>query len=88
MLMTFADVSDAAKAKDLLEGLVGAVPQIRTLDVRLDELKTPVSAHLCLTTTHDDAAGLVGYQEHPAHLEVAVWLKPRLAARTVVDYTS
>ncbi|MEV6968228.1 Dabb family protein [Hamadaea sp. NPDC051192] len=87
VLMTFGDAADAAKAKELLEGLAGEVPQIRTLDVRLDELRTPVSAHLVMTSTHDDADGLLGYQQHPAHLEVAAWLRPRLAARTVVDYT-
>ncbi|MBV1852627.1 Dabb family protein [Catellatospora tritici] len=88
VLMTFTDAADAAKAKDLLEGLVDAVPEISALTVHLDELHTPVSAHLCLVTTHTDAAGLAGYQAHPAHLELAQWLRPRLAARTVVDYTS
>ncbi len=88
VLMTFTDADDAAKAKDLLEGLVGAVPQVRTLQVNLDELHTPVSAHLCLITTHQDEADLRGYQEHPAHLELAQWLRPRLAARVVVDFGS
>ena len=88
VLMTFTDAADAAQAKELLEGLTGTVEQIRSLEVRLDELRTPVSAHLLLITTHDDAAGLRGYQEHPAHLEVAAWLCPRLAARVVVDYTN
>lgn len=88
VLMTFTDADDAAKAKDLLEGLVGAVPQVRTLQVNLDELHTPVSAHLCLVTTHLDADDLRGYQEHPAHLELAQWLRPRLAARVVVDFSS
>lgn len=88
VLMTFTDAADAAKAKELLEGLVGDVPEILSLRVHLDELGTPVSAHLCLVTTHADAAGLAGYQAHPAHLALAGWLKPRLAARTVVDYTS
>lgn len=87
VLMTFTDAADAAKAKVLLEGLVGDVPEILSLRVHLDELHTPVSAHLCMVSTHADAAGLAGYQKHPAHLEIAQWLRPRLAARTVVDYT-
>lgn len=88
VLMTFADAADAAKAKDLLEGLAGDVGEILSLRVHLDELHTPVSAHLCLITTHADAEGLAGYQRHPAHLEVAQWLRPRLASRVVVDYTT
>ncbi|MEV4414060.1 Dabb family protein [Catellatospora sp. NPDC049609] len=88
VLMTFTDAADAAKAKDLLEALVADVAEISSMSVHLDELHTPVSAHLCMITTHTDADALAGYQRHPAHLELAQWLRPRLAARTVVDYTS
>lgn len=88
VLMKFDDETDARKAADLLEALPPVVPAIRTLDVRLDELRTEVSWHLLLTTTHDDVEGLRAYQTHPAHLELGGWLRPRLAARAVVDYTN
>ncbi|MFC4121618.1 Dabb family protein [Nonomuraea zeae] len=86
VLMKFADRDDAAKAKDLLEGLRGRVEQIRELTVGLDVVGSPVSYDLCMTTVHDSPEGLRGYQEHPAHLEAAAWLRPRIAARAVVDY--
>ena len=88
VVMKFTDPADAPRAKELLEGLVGAVPQIRSLLVGLDTVHSEVSGDLCLVTTHDDADGLLGYQSHEAHLEVAGWLRPRLASRVVVDYLS
>ncbi|WP_433825669.1 Dabb family protein [Actinoplanes sp. CA-015351] len=87
VLMKFADAGDAAKAKLRLEELAGVVPEIRTLEVRLDELQTGVSWDLYLKTTHRDADDLRAYQAHPAHLELGVWLRPLLATRAVVDYT-
>ncbi|MFI0350268.1 Dabb family protein [Actinomadura sp. 9N407] len=86
VLMKFTDPADAPKAKELLEGLAGTVAEIRSITVGLDVLRTEVSFDLCMTTTHDSADALRGYQGHPAHLEVAGWLRPRLSARSVVDY--
>ncbi|MEV0585381.1 Dabb family protein [Nonomuraea sp. NPDC050310] len=86
VLMKFADPADAPKAKELLDGLNGRVEQIEDLTVGLDTLGTPVSYDLCLITVHASPEALRGYQEHPAHLEVAAWLRPRLAARAVVDH--
>lgn len=86
VLMTFTDPADAAEAKTRLERLAAEVPAARTLHVGLDVVGAPGSAHLCLTTTHDDVDGLRAYQEHPAHVELLGWLRPRLAARAAVDY--
>jgi hypothetical protein len=84
--MKLADHADAAEAKQRLEALVGEVPQLRTLDVRLDTLRAEGAYDLCLTTTHDTAADLRGYAEHPAHVALLGWLRPRLAGRAAVDY--
>ncbi|WP_306362273.1 Dabb family protein [Nocardia sp. CC227C] len=88
VLMKFADRADSERAAELLRGLAGEVPHLRSLSVALDELGTDVSYDLCLVTTHDSGAELLAYQGHPAHREVAAWLVPRLAARAVVDYHS
>jgi len=88
VLMKFADPQDAPKAKELLEGMEGRIEQIRDLAVGLDVVGSPVSYDLCLTTRHESPEELRGYQEHPAHLEVAAWLHPRLTARAVVDHDS
>lgn len=88
VLMKFADPADIRHAKELLEGLVGRVEQLRGLTVGLDETRSATSYDLCLVTVFASAEGLQGYQEHPEHLEVAGWLRPRLAGFAAVDYTS
>jgi hypothetical protein len=86
VVMKFVDPGDAPKAKELLEGLVGVVPQVLSMTLGLDTVHSEVSGDLCMITTHEDVAGLRGYQAHEAHQEVGAWLRPRLAARTVVDF--
>jgi Stress responsive A/B Barrel Domain len=86
VLMKLTDFDDAPKAVELLEGLLGRVPELRTLSVAVDTLRTQYAYDLALVTTHDDADGLRAYQSHPAHAEVISWLGPKLAARAVVDY--
>jgi hypothetical protein len=88
VLMKFADAADAAKAKLRLEELNDVVPEIRSLQADLDELRTDVSWHLHLRTTHHDADDLRAYQANPAHLELGAWLRPLLTARAVVDYSA
>ncbi|GAA1576410.1 hypothetical protein GCM10009678_68920 [Actinomadura kijaniata] len=86
VLMKFADAADAPTAKALLEGLTSRVGQIRGMTVGLDVVRSDVSYDLCLVTTHASVEELRGYQDHPAHREVASWLRPRPAARAVVDH--
>ena len=43
VMMKFADASDAAKARLRLEELSRLVPEIRSMDCQLDELRTEVS---------------------------------------------
>ncbi|MEV4840441.1 Dabb family protein [Nonomuraea sp. NPDC049486] len=86
VLMKFTDPADAPEAKERLEALAGRVPQIRELSAHLDVVHSPVSYDLCLVTTHESADELRGYQQHPDHLELAGWLRPKLAARAVVDH--
>ncbi|GIE90295.1 hypothetical protein Are01nite_67750 [Actinoplanes regularis] len=88
VLMRFSDAADAAKAKLRLEELAAVVPEIRSVEVAVDELATEVSWHLFLRTTHLDADDLRAYQAHPAHSEFGAWVRPLLASRAVVDYTA
>lgn len=88
VLMTFADAANRDEAKRRLEELPAAIPQIASLTVGLDIVRSEPSADLALITTHDDLESLKGYQSHPAHVEFAGWLKPLLSSRTVVDFES
>jgi hypothetical protein len=82
---TFTEKDDRLECRDRLETLLPQIDALRTLRVGLDALDDDGAAHLVLITTHDDVAGLRAYQQHPAHQEFGSWLRPRLAARTVVD---
>ncbi|MEV6196584.1 Dabb family protein [Streptomyces sp. NPDC051920] len=86
VVMRFTDPAHAPDAAERLRALVGTVPQIRSLDVGLDTTGSEHSYDLVLTTRHTDPAELAAYQSHPAHLELAAWLVPRLAHRAVVDH--
>jgi len=85
VLMKFTDPSDAAEARNRLEALPPDIPQIRTLDVGLDVLRTDASYDLWLITTHDSVEELTAYQDHPVHQVFRQWVGPRLAGRAVVD---
>lgn len=86
VLMKFADAANRDEAKVRLESLTDQIPQIDTLTVGLDIVRSDPSSDLALITTHADLDALKGYQSHPVHVEFAGWLKPLLAARTVVDF--
>lgn len=85
VLMKFADAADAPEAKARLEALSADIPEILTLDVGIDVLRTEVSYDLVLVTTHESVTTLKGYQGHPVHEAFGQWVRPRLTARAVVD---
>ncbi|WP_433382773.1 Dabb family protein [Actinoplanes sp. CA-142083] len=87
VMMKFADASDAAKARLRLEELSRLVPEIRSMDCQLDELRTDVSWDLLMRTTHLSSDDLRAYQTHSAHKEFGAWVWPLLTNRAVVDYT-
>ncbi len=83
--MTFHDPADAQAAATRLAALRGQVLALTDLTVEVDTVGGDSHAHLALVTTHQDLAGLRAYADDPAHQEVLAWLRPRLAARLVVD---
>ena len=87
VLMKFTDAADAAAAAERLRALASRIDEIADLHVALDEVGSDVSWHLVLTTLHDSLAALQAYQAHPVHQEFGSWVRPRLAARAVVDHT-
>ena len=79
------DPNDAAEAIERLRSMRGRIPTL--LDVRAGSNvnTTDAAADVLLITEHDDEAGLAAYAEHPVHLELLAWLRPRLSDRVVVD---
>ena len=85
---TFVDRADREECRDRLEALVEQIDALLTLTVGLDVVGDSGAADLVLISTHDDIDDLRAYQQHPAHQEFGAWLKPRISARTVVDFES
>lgn len=71
--------------KRRLEGLVGVVPSIRSMEVGLNQ-NPRETFDIALTTTHDDWDGLFAYRDHPAHVEVAKFIGEHRESRSCADY--
>jgi hypothetical protein len=84
----FRDRSEAhlAHCKALLDGLTGQVPSLRSMVVGVNVVESERAHDLALIATFDDLEGLDAYQVHPAHEEVAVYLRNASATRASVDF--
>lgn len=79
-------LENAARIKQLAEGLVDTVPFVRELEVGLDIEGSPAAWDVALYSTFDSVDDLAEYQVHPAHQEVAAIVKQLTVERAVVDY--
>jgi hypothetical protein len=84
-MMKMQDPTDRDEAASRLRAMEGHIPSLVSVEVLIDELGRDGAYDLVLRSTHDDEPGLLAYIEHPVHQEVLGWLRPRLAARAVVD---
>ena len=75
-----------ADMKEHLEGLVGKVPGLLEVQVRIHPLASS-NAEVMLDTTLENEEMLKGYQKHPAHVEVAnTYVRPYTDVRMCMDY--
>lgn len=74
------------KMKEKLEGMLGRIPELKSLQVGINENESHDAYDVCLITEHDDWEGLKAYQEHPAHMEVAAFIGEVRKVRAVVDF--
>lgn len=87
------DLTEAEKAsvkagiKAGLEGLVGRVPGLLSVQVHTEALPSSANADLMLDCTLQDEEALKGYAVHPAHVAVAdARVRPYTAVRTCLDF--
>lgn len=76
----------ARKVCEVLEGLRGKVPVLRSLSVGADVVRSPRSYDVALVSTFDSLADLEAYQLHPAHQEVVRFLDTVRESTVAVDY--
>lgn len=75
------------KTKELLEGLVGKVAEIKWLHVGLNHQDAVSSNYdLVLTVDVDSMADLDAYQSNPDHKVVGGFIKKVVNGRACVDY--
>jgi hypothetical protein len=80
-------VENLEKAKAILMGMEGNIPQLKYLEVGIDELHTERSFDLSLITRFDSLEAMNEYQQHPYHVnEVLKNLRPMLKGSAAVDY--
>jgi hypothetical protein len=77
--------SDAAGIRERLTPLVGVIPGLRSLSVGADTGATDGNWDVVLVSEHDDQEAVAGYQVHPAHVEVAAWVRTVVRERACVD---
>ncbi len=76
----------AALIKEKLEALVGVVPGLTKMKIRIEALDSS-SADIMMDSELESQEALVAYQKHPAHLEVANGcVRPNVDVRLSMDY--
>lgn len=72
--------------KEKLEGLVGQVPGLVSLKIVMNEMESS-NADVMLDSLLESEDALKGYQNHPAHVEVAnTYVRPFTEVRMCIDY--
>lgn len=74
------------RCKEMLGGLVGVVPTLRSMLVGVNVVVSPRAHDLALIATFDDLDGLRAYQVHPAHERVATYLRDNAEVVASVDF--
>lgn len=82
----FKDKEYAKQVKPMLEGLVGKVPSLRSMEVGIDDLETYRSWHMSLIATFDDLKGFEEYDVHPDHLKVREFVQTVRTDSAAIDY--
>lgn len=79
---------NAAVIKAVAEKLIEfGIPGLKSVEVSTNPLPScTLPAQVVLFSTHDDAAALKIYAEHPEHQKLAAILKEVSASRQAVDY--
>jgi hypothetical protein len=69
-----------------LQGLVGVIDEIERLEVGPNVAYPATNWDVALVADFADVDALERYQVHPAHQEVAVFVRSVVAERATVDY--
>lgn len=78
--------ANAARAKALLESMVGKIPGLLKLEVGVNFLEDASASDLVLYSEFADRAALAVYGSHPIHEAIKPQIRDLVAERRTVDY--
>jgi hypothetical protein len=87
VMFTLPDPEDIPTTVRMLCAMEGRIPQIRYLEVGLDDSPSARSAHVLLVTRFDSREAMAVYQDHPHHRRVIEHLREVEARAVKVDYS-
>lgn len=76
------------KARDVLSGMKGKIPQLGHLEIGIDVLHSERSYDIALVTKFDSMEELLAYQAHPVHIEVSKYIMSVKESSITVDFLS
>lgn len=79
-------IQHAQWMKEHLEQLSGIVPEIRSIEVGVNQNPDEMAYDAVLIADFDDTDAMKRYKVHPAHRVVSDYCKAVRESRTVVDY--
>ena len=82
------DAADAPAVAERLRAMPDQIPTLQSVEVGIDELRTPRAFELVLITRFIDRAGYETYRDHPNHLALLDWVRPLVARSVVVDWSA
>lgn len=80
------DPNEAETIAAMLRPLPETIDLIRFYEVGVDIIRNERSWDLSIVSKFDSLETLAAYQEHPEHVKVRDYVKPRMAASAAVDY--
>ena len=81
-----AKSENARKLKEAIEGLMGKIPELKSMEVGLNLSTKPSAYDLVLTSEFESVEALDMYRIHPEHKKVLELLYEVMEQTAVVDY--
>lgn len=86
VMFTLPETEDIPSTVQMLRGMDAHIPQIRFLEVGVDDSPSERAAHIVLITRFDSRQGFEVYRGHAHHRQVIAYLKEIEAKSVKVDY--
>jgi quinol monooxygenase YgiN len=86
VMFKLEEEEDIPSTVSMLKGMDAHIPQIRFLEVGVNDSPSERAADIVLITRFDSREAMEAYKSHPHHRQVVAYLKQLNAHSTKVDY--